>query len=79
MGKYRKIHKFYKKKLVTAPIRKTRSESIRESIEEAEIINTKKEIIVNNLRELEQTEDDAERKEMLLHIARKLIELDESD
>ena len=79
MGKYRKIDIFYKKKIVTALLRKKRSESIRESIEEAEIINTKKEIIVNNLRELEQTEDDAERKEMLLHIARKLIELDESD
>ena len=79
MGKYRKIDIFYKKKIVTALLRKKRSESIRESIEEAEIINTKKEIIVNNLRELEQTEDDAERKEMLLHIARKLIELDKSD
>jgi len=79
MGKYRKIDIFYKKKIVTALLRKKRSESIRESIEEAEIINTKKEIIVNNLRELEQTEDDAERKEMLWHIARKLIELDKSD
>jgi len=36
-------------------------------------------IIVNNLREIEQTEDDAERKEILWHKARKLIELDESD